>query len=96
MRFYNKRATAEQWIKEGKHYRYPYGYVAVMPKASGVTGMLVPRMDFSGLVRACRSLAEDPSLRHRLGMRARQFILTHQDNDTFQRAIQEEITRGLS
>jgi glycosyltransferase involved in cell wall biosynthesis len=59
----------------------------------GATGLLVPHGDFQQLVRACRSLAENPSLRERLGGSARLYVVAHRNRERFTNSIREAIAQ---
>ncbi len=63
----------------------------------GQTGLLVPVDDFTGLLLACRKVAEDEHLRHRLGEAARDLVLSRHTlshfADAMERLIEGAVTR---
>ncbi len=58
----------------------------------GDTGLLVPVRDVGSLVAAMRTLVNDPALRHRMGMRARQIIEEVASPETYMTRLTKILT----
>jgi alpha-maltose-1-phosphate synthase len=58
----------------------------------GETGLLVPVRDVGSLAAAMRTVVNDPALRHRMGMRARQIIEEVASPDTYMARLTEILT----
>jgi glycosyltransferase involved in cell wall biosynthesis len=55
---------------------------------TGETGFLIPRRDQHGLVKAVTALANDPTLRHRLGAAGQSWVT---ERFTIERLVEDQV-----